>query len=71
MLTDLQRRRADIDDVQQSHDLRDLTGTVPLAETFGFTSDLRSLTQGRGSCSLEPDRYTPVPEDRAKQLLGL
>jgi elongation factor G len=70
VLTDLQKRRADVADVQQTRDLRVLTGTVPLAETFGYTSDLRSISQGRGACSLEPDRYVPVPEQRRRELLG-
>ena len=68
--TDLQSRRATINDVQQSGDLRILLGTVPLAETFGYTSQLRSLSQGRAGCSLEPDRYMVVPPDRVAKLLG-
>lgn len=68
--TDLNARRAEISDVQQSGDMRILFGTVPLAETFGYTSQLRSLSQGRAGCSLEPDRYQVVPPDRVGELLG-
>ena len=39
-----------------------IRGFVPLAEMFGYSTDLRSLTQGRGSFSLEPWDYVPVPE---------
>ena len=70
VLSDLQKRRADVGDVQHARDLRVLSGTVPLAETFGYTTDLRSISQGRGACSLEPDRYVQVPEQRRRELLG-
>ena len=49
---------------------------VPLAETFGYSTDLRSATQGQGSFTMELYRYAPVPasiqaeiiEERKKEL---
>ena len=41
---------------------------VPLAETFGYSTDLRSLTQGRASYSMEFDHYEEVPKNIAAQL---
>ena len=38
-------------------------GTVPLAEMFGYSTTLRSLTQGRASFNLEPFDYRPVPDN--------
>ena len=70
VLTDLRGRRAEIREMAQSRDLRIIRGRVPLAETFGYTTDLRSLSQGRATCSLEPDRYAVVPPDKASGLLG-
>ncbi|MBI4603089.1 MAG: elongation factor G [Planctomycetes bacterium] len=61
--TDLQRRRAAIAEVDLVDDLRILRGLVPLGEVFGYPNTLRSLSQGRGSISLEPHAYLPVPED--------
>ncbi len=43
---------------------------VPLAETFGYATTLRSLTQGRGTYSMEFDHYAEVPRNVAEQLAG-
>ena len=44
---------------------------VPLAEMFGYATDLRSATQGRATYSMEFDHYEPVPtERRASELLA-
>jgi elongation factor G len=65
---DLNKRRAEIREAGLQAELRILRGTVPLAEVFGYTTALRSLTQGRGSISLEPEFYRPVPEDVAARF---
>lgn len=44
---------------------------VPLAEMFGYATDLRSATQGRGAFSMEFDHYAPVTESVAKAIAGL
>jgi elongation factor G len=44
-------------------------GEVPLAETFGYATDLRSLTQGRGTFTLEFDRYDLVPDAIAEEVV--
>jgi elongation factor G len=66
--TDLNKRRATIRESDIHGDLRILRGAVPLAEVFGYTTDLRSLTQGRGSISLEPEAYSPVPAEVAERF---
>jgi elongation factor G len=43
---------------------------VPLAETFGYATNLRSLTQGRAAYSLEFDHYDEVPSELADQITG-
>ena len=40
---------------------------VPLAEMFGYATDLRSITQGRGAFTMEFDHYAQVPENVAKK----
>ena len=55
-----------------------IEGEVPLAETFGYSTDLRSLTQGQGTFSMEFSKYRRVPnsiqqeiiEEKKKQLVG-
>ncbi|MFA0748919.1 elongation factor G [Fervidibacter sp.] len=70
VLGDLTARRAKIKGVQE------LTGNavmieaeVPLAEVFGYATSLRSLTQGRGSYTMRPSHYEPVPVNIAEQII--
>ncbi|MGQ9589196.1 MAG: elongation factor G [Planctomycetota bacterium] len=66
--SDLGRRRATIRGVDLVGDLRIVRGVVPLEEVFGYPNTLRGLTQGRGSISLEPESYHPVPEEVAARF---
>jgi elongation factor G len=43
---------------------------VPLAETFGYSTDLRTLTQGQGTFSLEFTRYKPLPQGLAEEVIS-
>ena len=43
---------------------------VPLAEMFGYATDLRSATQGRGVFTMEFDHYARVPENVARAIIG-
>ena len=44
---------------------------VPLGEMFGYTTDLRSMSQGRASYSMEPSEYKPVPNSMLEKLKKL
>ncbi|HEU4758967.1 MAG TPA: hypothetical protein VFT91_03195, partial [Dehalococcoidia bacterium] len=46
------------------------TALIPLAETFGYATVLRSLTQGRASYTMEFDHYQEVPASVAEQIAG-
>lgn len=48
-----------------------INAIVPLAELFGYTSELRSLTSGRGSASMEPSHYAEVPRNVAEEIAGV
>ncbi|GJQ57372.1 MAG: elongation factor G [Candidatus Scalindua sp. AMX11] len=61
VLGELHSRRADIVELLTVGDLRIIKGKIPLAETFGYTTVLRSITQGRGSYTAEPLEYKPMP----------
>ena len=50
------------------HELRLVRAEVPLAETFGYAGALSALTHGRGRFTLEPARYEPVPDSRARAI---
>jgi elongation factor G len=49
--------------------VRNIEGEVPLAETFGYATDLRSITSGRGTFTLEFDRYDLVPDSIAAEVI--
>ncbi len=63
VVKDLGSRRAEIRETAMQGTLTVVRGFVPLAEMFGYSTHVRSLTQGRGSFSLEPFDYRPVPEN--------
>jgi elongation factor G len=66
---DLNARRAEIKEMEQRGRFRVLTARVPLAEMFGYTTQLRSLTQGRATSTLEPYSYAPAPAQVAERIL--
>jgi elongation factor G len=68
VIGDLNSRRARVSDVDSRANLRVIFGDVPIAEMFAYSSRLRSLTQGRGTYSMEPQGYRPVPEETAKRV---
>lgn len=68
---DLSRRRGVVQDARLRGDHRVIDATVPLREMFGYASDLRSLTQGRGSWTMEPSHYAVVPPTIADAILAV
>jgi len=66
---DLNARRAEIRHMDQRGRYRVLTAEVPLAETFGYSTQLRSMTQGRATSSMEPHTYAPAPAHVKEALL--
>jgi len=66
---DLNGRRVEIKDVEQRGKYRVLQALAPLAEMFGYSTQLRSLTQGRGTSTMEPHSYAPVPAQVAESIL--
>jgi len=66
---DLNGRRAEIRKMGQRGRYRVVQAEAPLAEMFGYATRLRSLTQGRGSSTMEPHSYAPVPSHVAEGIL--
>ena len=50
--------------------IKEITAFVPLGEMFGYTTDLRSMTQGRASSSMELDHYADVPNNVAETIIS-
>jgi elongation factor G len=70
VLSDISSRRGQVTDVDHRGHLRVITAHVPLAETFGYATGLRSITQGRASYTMEFDHYQEVPASIADQVAG-
>ncbi|MCA6072600.1 MAG: elongation factor G [Endomicrobium sp.] len=66
---DLNSRRGKITSMDSKNKVQHIKATVPLAEMFGYSTSLRSLTQGRGNYSMEPSHYEEVPRQIADKIL--
>jgi elongation factor G len=71
VLGDISSRRGTINEYDQRGNLKVIRAFVPLANTFGYATDLRSLTTGRASYSMEFDHYEEVPKNEAEKILGM
>ena len=70
VIRDLGGRRAEVSSIGHSGDIQVVSGMVPLAEMVGYSTAVRSLSQGRASFSLEPHDYGPVPSELQAKILG-
>ncbi len=66
---DLSSRRSQIEELGEGNNLRTVSATVPLANMFGYTTDLRSMTQGRGSSVMEFSNYQEIPANIATGII--
>lgn len=69
VIGDLNRRRGQINSMDDRMGLKIVNAFVPLAEMFGYSTDLRSATQGRGTYSMEFDHYGEVPGNISKEII--
>jgi elongation factor G len=67
---DLNRRRGMIDGMDENPAGKIVRAQVPLREMFGYSTDLRSATQGRATYTMEFDRYGEVPDNIAKTIIN-
>jgi elongation factor G len=70
LVGDLQQRRAIIHSTESRGTATVLHAEAPLANLFGYSSAMRSLSQGRASCSMEPSSYAPAPDEVLQKFLG-
>jgi elongation factor G len=69
VLGDLSARRANIEGMEPRQNSQVIRAMVPLAEMFGYATDLRSATQGRGVFTMEFDHYQQLPQHLADEAL--
>jgi len=69
VIGDINRRRGQVNSMEDQHGIKKVTAFVPLAEMFGYSTDLRSMTQGRGTYSMVFDHYEEVPGNIADEII--
>jgi elongation factor G len=70
VIGDLNAKRGRIEKMEDRGNAKVIAAKVPLAEMFGYTTTLRSMTQGRGSNTMEFDHYEEVPRNVAEEIIG-
>jgi elongation factor G len=68
VIGDLNARRGRIEAIETNGDVSSIRAIVPLAETFGYATTIRSLTQGRGTHTMEFHAYQEVPPELADEI---
>jgi elongation factor G len=70
VIGDLNRRRGQVHGMEQRGNAQVINAEVPLAEMFGYATDVRSNTQGRATYTMQFDRYEVVPPNIAEKVVG-
>jgi len=71
VIGDLNSKRGRIESMEDlTVGIKEITAHVPLGEMFGYTTNLRSMTQGRASSSMELDHYADVPNSVAEAIIA-
>ena len=70
VIGDLNSRRGQIQGSEARSGTQQIDALVPLSNMFGYATDLRSKTQGRGQYSMEPSHYTEVPKSIAESIMA-
>ncbi len=69
IMSDITKRRGQILNSDMKLNLRIISAIVPLSETFGYVTDLRTLSSGRATSSMEFSKYDEVPKDISKKII--
>ena len=70
VMGDLNSRRGQIQGMEARSGAQQIDALVPLSEMFGYATDLRSRTQGRGQYSMEPHSYVEIPKNIAEKIIA-
>jgi elongation factor G len=70
IIADLNTRRGRVRNIERHHSTHTVQAEAPLAELFGYSTAIRSLTKGRASYTMEPTRFEIVPAEIREQILG-
>jgi len=70
VMGDVTSRRGNIQGMEIQNGAQQVTALIPLSEMFGYATDLRSKTQGRGTYFMEPANYAEVPKSVSEKVIG-
>ncbi len=70
VMGDLSSRRGHVDGMEQRGNAHVITATVPLATMFGYATDLRSMSQGRATYTMQFKHYAEVPSGIAAEIVA-
>ena len=70
VMGDITSRRGQIQNMNTENGTSTITAAIPLSEMFGYATDIRSKTQGRGQYSMEPSHYTEIPKSVAEKIIS-
>ena len=70
VIGDLNARRGEIQGFEDRSGIKQINARVPLGDMFGYATDLRSKTQGRGQYVMEPDGYKEVPKSISEKIIS-
>jgi elongation factor G len=68
IIADLNSKRGQIETIEAESEMCAIHSLIPMAETFGYATSIRSLTQGRATHSMEFYRYKELPAELADQI---
>jgi elongation factor G len=66
---DVNAKRGKIEGIEDRANIKVIDCQVPLSEMFGYATQIRSISQGRGSFSMEFDHYEPAPKNIEQQIV--
>jgi elongation factor G len=69
VIGDLNRRRGRVEGMEPRGNAQVVSAHVPLSEMFGYATDVRSMTQGRATYTMQFDRYEEVPTNIAERVI--
>lgn len=70
VMGDISSRRGNLTGTEMRNGIMAVSAFIPLSEMFGYATDLRSKTQGRGNFSMQFDHYSEIPKSLAEKLMG-
>ena len=69
VIGDLNKRRGQVNSMDDRNGIKIIAAYCPLAQMFGYSTDLRSMTQGRATYSMEFDHYEEVPKNVSEEII--